>query len=198
MKIVFNAADHTYTLNGVSVPSVSTIIMPAYDFRFVSAEAMAKASKHGTMVHKTVELFERGTLNLDTLHPFLSDHLKQWQKFKNECQFTYLRGEQLVASERHQYCGTYDCDGLLGDSELLLDLKTGQKYPPHALQTAGYKTAAIEMGLLPPDIRRGSLYLSRDSYELSFHTKDTQDVPAFLGLRTFRRWKEDHKWLLKN
>lgn len=193
MRVRFDPEAHAYTLDGNAVPSVSGIIMPAYDFRFVKPEVLERAAALGSMVHKTVELFERGTLNLDTLHPFLHDHLKQWLRFKDECNFTYVRGEHIVYSEKYQYCGTYDCDGRFSDSQVLLDIKTGSKYEPHKLQTAGYKIAAVEMGILQQDCRRASLYLDRKGYELSFHQRDTQDVPAFLGLRTFERWERDNK-----
>lgn len=188
--IVFNEAEHTYTMDGVRVPGVSSLIeMVNEELRFVKREDLERARVLGTKVHRTIEMFERGTLDEKQLHPFLAAHLKQWKTFKSDLRYVTIHTEQIVHSVQHRYCGTMDSFGELNEAPFLPDIKTGGKYRVHKLQTAGYKIAGVEMGLIPQDTRRGSIYLSEDSYELVFHPRDVLDVPAFISCLTLNRWK---------
>jgi hypothetical protein len=197
--IGFDAATHRYTLDGMPVPGVSEVLTPAYDFRFVDAGAMERARDLGTKVHRTVELFEQGTLNLATLHPVLLAHLDQYRRFKDDFRYVSLGQEVKVASRRHRYCGTLDNWGRFepaqaGEPEeyALPDIKTGAIYAPHKLQTAAYKLAAVEMGFLPKTAKRLSVYLAEDQYEVRWHTHNAIDEAAFVALRTFHHWSEHH------
>lgn len=196
--ITFNAEDHTYTLDGKPVPGVSEILEPMYDFRFVDPAALERSRDFGKKVHKTVELFEAGDLKRDTLHVTLNNHLTQWERFKEDFLFLPIAHEILVASRKYSYCGTFDCHGLLlpqnpGDVEehLLLDVKTGEEYDAHKLQTAGYKTAAVEQGILPVSTKRASLYLYEDGYDVRWHNNKLDEV-AFLSLATIKYWRKHH------
>lgn len=198
MELRFDAASHTYTLGGRAVPGVSTIIEPAYDFRFVNAEAMEKARDKGHKVHKTIQLHEQAELKRDTLHETLAKYLAQWERFKEDFGYVPLGIEVPVHSVKYQFAGTMDSHGVLipqdadGDQhELLLDVKTGEEYEPHKLQTAGYGIAAVERGILKKGHKRASLYLSEDGYALRWHTGLHDDV-AFLALLTFHRWRQSH------
>jgi len=190
--VTFDQATHTYRMGGVVVPSVTQCLEAAYDFRFVDAAVLQKAADFGTKVHKTIELFEQGRLNRATLHPLLNAHLEQWIKFKREMAFVVTSTEQLVYSTKRRYAGTMDCYGVLGGDEMLLDVKTGGVYAPHQLQTAGYKMAAVEMGVMSNSARRSSLYLREDEYEIRFHSGGSDDV-VFMSLLNFTHWRRDQK-----
>lgn len=193
MKIDFNAEDHSYAIDGIPVPGVTRCLEPMYDFRFVDPEALERAADMGRKVHKTVELFELGTLVRASLHPILEAHLQQWEKFKREMKFRPRRFETKVASKRYSYAGTYDSDGFfeevqgIVECEALLDIKTGDPYPAHKLQTAGYKKAGVDMGLLTPKCKRACLYLSEADYKIAWHVRD-MDEPVFLGMVALHHW----------
>lgn len=196
MKIDFNAADHSYMIDGQPVPGVTRCLEKLYDFRFVDPAALEAAADLGRKVHKTVELFELGTLVRANLHPVLEAHLQQWEKFKAEMSFRPRRLETMVASRRYSYAGTYDIDGFfdevqgIPECEALIDIKSGAAYSAHKLQTAGYKKAAVEMGLLSPKAKRACLYLSEDDYRLAWHVRD-MDEPVFLGLVALHHWERN-------
>lgn len=197
--ITFDEASHRYTLDGKAVPGVSEIIEAAYDFRFVDAAAMEKARDLGKKVHKTVELFEQGTLDEKTLHPLLHKRLDGYKRFKDDYRYVSVAQEEKVASRKYGFCGTLDNRGLLlpahvadPEEELLLDVKTGDEYAPHKLQTAGYKIAAVEMQLLNPNAKRLSLYLDEDGYRVRWHTHNAMDEVAFISLRNFYHWSKHH------
>lgn len=200
--IGFNEADHTYTLDGRPVPGVTSALDMLYDFRFVSAEALEASRDLGSKVHKTVQLFEDGTLKRKGLHSVLDNHLIQYERFKSDFNYVCAATEVFVGSRKHQYCGQLDNHGLLlpfpempdaADAEqaLLLDVKTGEEYPAHHLQTAGYLEAAVEMGLLPSSTKRASLYLSEDGYRFRWHNGQYDRV-AFISLINVTHWRRHH------
>lgn len=195
-KIEFNEADHTYRLDGQPVPGVSEIIEASYDFRFVDAAAMEASRDKGKKVHKTIELHEAGRLNRAKLDPVLDRHLAQWERFKADMGYVPEAGEVMVASKRYGYCGTLDSRGIWlpgfvdreNERAALVDVKTGAEYPGHRLQTAGYKIAAVEMGLLPDSTLRASVYLEEDGYAVRFYDHYA-DEAAFAGLAMYANWK---------
>lgn len=192
MTVEFDEPSHTYKLNGQPAPGVSSIIELDYDFRFVKPEVMERARIMGRKVHKTIELFEKDRLGGE-LHPFLQSHLTQWQRFKDDMNVVVLRSEEIVYSERHGYCGTFDLSCLINDEPFMPDMKTGGVYSAHKLQTAAYKIAAVERGIVPKESRRCSVYISADEYQVVFHKDDLMDTTAFLGLLAYKRWKDKQK-----
>lgn len=191
--------EHVYVLDCNEVPSVSSIIEHLYDFRFVKADVLEKARDYGKKVHRTIELAHQQRLNRDTLHPALLNPLKGWEKWCRDFGFIALGFEVSVAHRRYRYAGTMDTFGVQMDSTgrtecaMLPDVKTGAHYAPHKLQTAGYRLAGADMGLLPADTRRGSVYLFPDSddYDWIAHPHN-MDEAAFLGLNTAHHWEKHH------
>jgi hypothetical protein len=170
---------------------VSTIVDPLYDFRFVKPEDLEKARRRGTAIHKTVELYELGRLNESTLHPFLAGCLKQWLDFRKTMQYVPKLLEQQVHSEKWGYAGTFDNAGMMAGTEYLLDLKGGQKYEPHKVQTAGYKIAGVERGIISESALRASLYLDDGGWEIEYH-RNEGDRAVFLSLLTIHKWREQN------
>lgn len=196
--IEFIEEGHRYLLDGREVPSVSGIIESGYDFRFVDPDKLAAAADFGTKVHKAIQLHEEGRLNRATLATELDLRLIQWERFKADCGYLPEACEERVASKRWQYAGTMDSRGLWlpgfsnptgEEMAALVDVKTGQEYPVHKLQTAGYKVAAVEMGLLPASTLRASVYLDADSYTVRYHDNNAADEMAFCGLAAYANWK---------
>jgi hypothetical protein len=138
-----------------------------------------------------------GTLDRVSLDPILERHLQQWERFKFDFGYIPAGFEVFVASRKYRYCGQMDSHGILlpsGDEpehELLLDVKTGMPYAPHVLQTAGYKRAAVEQGILGKDAKRASLYLDEEGYQIKWHTSPMDDV-AFLSALNLHHWRQHH------
>lgn len=188
MILTFDPEKHEYALDGSPIPSVSKVIEPLYDFRFVSPENLERARQRGHAIHKTIELFEQNRLNFETLHPDLWKCLEQWMDFKEVTSFVPRRQEQMVYSEKYGYAGTFDTDGTMAGDEMLLDIKGGQKYEPHKIQTAAYKLAGVERGILTENCRRASLYITPDNWTLEFHRDEGERV-VFLSLLTVLKWR---------
>lgn len=193
--IEFDEETHSYRMDGKPACGVTKPLELLYDFRFVKEEDLERARDLGKKVHKTIELFEDGTLVRSSLHETLEKHLLQWERFKADFGYIPAAFEVFVASRKWGYCGQMDSHGILlptndtPECELLLDVKTGLDYMAHELQTAGYKEAAVEMGILTDKAKRASLYLDEDSYSLKWHNHPL-DRAAFLSSLTIHHRRQ--------
>lgn len=198
-QLTFDEIKHEYKLNGFTIPNVTTILQRAglVDFTFVSEELLAYKSDLGKKVHKTTELFDKGTLNKEKLHPTLKGYLNAWIKFCWEMKF--IPHEDFIEWKTfhplYKYAGTVDRIGTMLDKYLSqLDIKSGVPMPHYAIQSAGY-TELYNYGKSKKDQikKRFTVYLSEDgSYKLSEY-KDTNDIRIFFAALTITNFKNKHK-----
>lgn len=192
--IEFDEEEHLYRLDGKPVPGVTRPLEMLYDFRFVKEEDLQRSRDLGKKVHKTVELFEAGSLDRTSLHVTLDNHLVQWERFKADFGYIPRSFERFVGSRKYGYCGQIDSEGILlptddlPEYDLLLDIKTGEEYAAHELQTMGYLIAAVEQGIISEKSKRASLYLWKDGYCLRWHS-NPMDKAAFLSAMTIYHWR---------
>lgn len=108
-----------------SLPSVSEIIAPLVDYTAVSGDVMLRAQEFGTNVHKAIELWLNGTLDIDKLDDGLKKPLEGFRKWlwstypSFQCQSEVRRYHELLG-----YSGTIDL--IIGD-DVIIDIKT-RKY----------------------------------------------------------------------
>ncbi len=155
------------------------------------------AQRRGTFVHQTVELYERGTLNQDTLHPKLKGYLQAWEKAKSDFKIAVVDSEQPVASLRYWYAGRLDILCRMGrqsNALTLIDIKSGQKYleSQAAAQTAAYKEAYNEHieGKAGRITDRYTFWIHPDGTYQHEHQTDGNDLSVFLGLVNQQRWRK--------
>lgn len=140
------------------------------------------ARDRGTAVHKAVELYERGTLDMDALDPVITPYLDAWVAFKNQTGYVAVECEQVLYHHVHRYAGTLDQIGVLRDKSLVLDIKTGTQQAWWAIQTAAYNAVAKRE-------ERYSLELRGDgTWKLIQHT-DKRDINVFLACLTVAGWR---------
>ena len=141
-KFSFDEPTHTYYLDGVKIPSVSEIIAPLSDYSNIGKALLENAANYGKAVHKTIELYIKGTLDEDNLSEPLKRALAEYQKMVQEY---YMRGceiifcEAMLYDEKLIFAGTLDIIA----EEAIIDIKT-RKYNPTTddLQLAGYEILA--------------------------------------------------------
>ena len=58
-ELTFNEFNHTYRLDELIIPSVTTLMKPLSDdvYRTVDPEVLEKAARRGTAIHNAVENF---------------------------------------------------------------------------------------------------------------------------------------------
>lgn len=197
----FNPTNHTYRLDGFSVPSVTAVLAPIDDLSSPSlAQYLEIARQRGTDVHAATERHDLLTRFADKNgawhpeNPTVAPYLDAWKSFLADTQFEIHAVEQVVASKRHRYAGTLDRLGVLNGRRVVIDIKTGATLKPvMGIQLAAYQ-AAVNEGK-PRDEQypyRFICQLRKDgSYKLQEY-KDKADFTVFLALLTIHQWRTQH------
>ena len=195
MQIEFNAERHSYTIDGVPVPSVTSVIQSAglVDFSGIPSDVLDRARRFGTAVHRATELFDKGTLDEDRLDGSIKPYLDAWKCFLKDFQASVIKTELSVGSDKYKYAGMIDKIAIIQNKYVaLIDIKTGVVSPTAALQTAAYKQAFDETA--DEKIER-RLVVKLDKTGRYFITvyKDEFDINVFLACLQIKRWKERQK-----
>jgi len=194
--ITLNKENHRYeTPEGIIVPSYSAIISECAftDWSKIPEFYRNRACDLGSAVHALTEYYDRilpttvmslleeysnslqkWLLDKYQLETNLMKYLLQWMDFRKEYKihkFDYI--EQAFYAKEHFYACTIDrCWG-----SNLLDVKTGNSYNTHQLQTAAQALAMSENDVVVK--KRFNVYLKEDSYEVVEH-KNLGDVDDFI------------------
>lgn len=197
MNIEFNEDQHSYTLDGTPVPSVTTVLSSVgiSDFSMVDDETLTRAVNYGQSVHNMTQLHDEGRLDESTLDPKLKVTLDLWREFKSKYISEWIGIEMRVASKKYGYAGTMDRVAVSKDNELWLpDIKTGVKTIAHPIQTAAYENAFREMTGEKKRINRMTIYLNT-KIKVEFYGKTSHEFKRDFNL--FRCALTVHKFKTK-
>ena len=195
-EVLFDEATHTYTVAGVVVPSVTNILSDISVMKRMDPAWLADASLRGKMVHKAIELFNRGTLDEDDLDPMLEPYLRAWKRFCADHAFVPDQIESIIYSTRWEYAGTVDVVGswksLRRRTPVTIDVKSGVADPAHGPQTAAYTEPLREMGIIEGPVvpQRAVVRVQANGHYIVDHYQDAGDWSIFLAELTGYRFKE--------
>jgi hypothetical protein len=140
----FDQPTHTYTLDGVRVPSVTQVLKPLYNFEGIPLATLNAKARLGTAVHRACELLDNDDLDEESeegraaLAP-LAGYLAGYKKFKSDMRPKLLANEQLLHHPVHRYAGQIDRSYAFEGHVWDVDLKsTVSMSPIVGLQTAAY------------------------------------------------------------
>ncbi len=192
--ILFEAEGHTYSLDGVRVPSVTQILadVTMREYRMVRADVMARAAQLGSAVHSVIELDIRKDLDEDALDPALLPYLAQWRQFVARSGFVPLLSEAIVHSRKFGFAGKLDLFGVLHGRHAVIDAKRCASVPRSAgPQTAGYAIALAEShpnGVpIGAPLDRYALHLTPERWQL-VPLRGRDDARVFLSALTLHQW----------
>lgn len=188
----FDAASHTYTLNGRVLPSVTQILKPiGPDYSTVPADVLEAKRALGVAVHKACELDDEDDLDELSLSEVLQPYVASWRKFRADTGAIVLENERQLFRADLSFAGTVDRLATLQGDFWLLDLKTAAD--PHAsygVQLAGYELL-LQGGRGP--LRRGTVHLRDDGTYRLHEFKNPNDAACFRALLSLHQWKESNK-----
>lgn len=145
----FAPETHTYTLDGLEIPSVTAVLKAnglSGDFSRVSPAVLEHARARGTAVHAAAHYLDEGDLNESSLDADVTPYLDAWQAFKAERHVELLALELRIACPVYRFAGTIDriarVQGIRG--QIILDIKTSTPYGA-AYQTAAYAILAAHL-----------------------------------------------------
>jgi len=214
MSLQFEPASHTYTLDGVVVPSVTGVLKASglIDFSQIPPSILETARARGSRVHAAIHYYNEGDLNWDTVDDKDRPRINAWLTFLQQRQFQILKAEFRVYSRRYGYAGTGDVVGLLDGRLALADFKCGEPEDVAAdLQTAAYAGALYEMGSDPAPandwvrdvlahkgpLQRLSIQLRRSGIPKVDPYTNPRDFREFVALVEARRIVEARKGYFK-
>jgi hypothetical protein len=105
--LAFDPETHTFLVNGESLPSVTTIIKQAGltpDYSFVDPWYLER----GTFIHRATELWEKGTLDDDTVDPEITGYLTAYKSFRADWRDRVTGQEVRLWHPRYRYAGIID------------------------------------------------------------------------------------------
>lgn len=194
--VEYNDTSHTYTINGVQFPSVSTVLGMFCDFSRVPKDVLEYKRKIGRATHKTIELYEADTLDVDTVDDSVMPYFESYIKFKAAKPFRVVAAEQIVYSKKHRIAGRLDFNVVFDGNQDIwqIDAKcVAQMSPETALQTSAYVACWNEMGNAKIK-RRGGLQLQpTGAIARLFPYTDKNDFLVFLNALNLYRWVSNHR-----
>lgn len=194
--VEYDDPTHTYRVNGVVFPSVSTVLGMFADFSRVPKDVLEYKRKIGKATHKAIELYEATTLDVDSVDPTVMPYLESYIKFQTMKPFQVVAAEQIVYSKKHRIAGRLDFNVVFDGSPDIwqIDAKcVAQMAPETALQTSAYVACWEEMGR-DKIKRRGGLQLQPDgSIAKLFPYKDKSDFQVYLNALNLYRWINNHR-----
>lgn len=128
MQIEYIDSTHQYMVDGVLVPSVSTLVAYATGdiYKNIPESILEQARIHGTAVHDAIENYERTGATTEEYAKEIGSYLELKEKYI----LNVKDMEQIVNYENH-FCGRYD---ILDQEGTLWDIKTTSKYHQENLE----------------------------------------------------------------
>lgn len=179
----FYEETHTHTIGGAIVPGITTLLKPLYDFSHVPEHILSAACSYGSNVHKSVELYCYGTLDIDELDPKLISPLSAFQQWLKDYRFktSDFIVEVPMGDPRLMVACIPD---LILDGKLIVDLKTRKaNHVTDSIQTVCQEHIWKQNGgERVKEYERRVLELKQDGTYTYTKVNDRQAMPRFRKL----------------
>ena len=169
-KITFDAENHQYYIDGVEVPSVTTVCrFLAYDQKSDKPWLAREAADRGTRIHAACAMIDYGEEPEEDFET--AGYLKAYRRFLKDYRPDWDGIEYIVGCAVLGIAGTIDRFGTLYDGRTcILDIKTGSQLhdAPLRAQLTGYQW------LLPPHFTAKYLYALQLSKDGTYHLREVR------------------------
>jgi hypothetical protein len=188
-KVVFEESSHTYRDADGPLHSVSKICASLGDeFKYVKKDVLEYAATRGTHVHSACELFDKGTLDFDSLDEVIKPYVEGYINFIEQSNFEVLYVEKQIVDHVRRFAGRLDRVGKVGNQWYVLDIKTAGSLSP----TVGLQLAAYQSCLSPIPYKRVALHLKKDGTYRLVEYPDPNDLAVFYAALLVYKWKESY------
>jgi hypothetical protein len=184
----FDPITHSYTVDGLKVPSVTQILSAVglSDYSRVPKNVLEEASVRGSAVHRIIEMSDMG--QLIECPEWARGYLSAWERFLIEKSVCILECETIIFNEKLRYAGTLDRVALVSGKTYILEIKTTQEeMRGHQIQTAGYKLAYKPSVVNRCPVLRAAVYVRADgTYSFKEHTRPGAENVFLSALQVYR------------
>jgi hypothetical protein len=200
----FDEATHCYRKAGRSVPACTHILSSGglVRFDFVNKDLLERSSDIGRETHRACHFYNQGKQFIcdDAVRGYLNSWIVWCDKVGFRARISEHR--QIASLNGMEYGMQIDAEGLVRNEETIVDLKTGQVYPHHAIQLAAYAAGLDHPKLETPMGRfrtrkRIVVQLQEDGKLAKIHRFDDKsdfDVFAATLFTTYWRMKNDKSY----
>lgn len=195
MTLHFDPDSHTYTLDGVRLPSVTEILKVLGDsYAGVPADVLERKRQIGSAVDAAITLDINGELDEASIHPSWAGYFAGFRKFWRDERLTresVIDIQKPGYCEKRKYAGTPDANLILRERASVIDWKcTLRLMPTVGPQTAGY--ALMNCGEAGLRIPRYALQLREDGDYRLVKLEDRSDFTVFCAALTVYQWRQRH------
>ena len=190
-ELSFDEAHHIYRLNGLVIPSVTTLMKPLSDdfYRTVDPEVLDRAAKRGTEIHNAVENYTQ--FGIEDISPayagYFAGFIQWWERRKP----VPLATECRVYHKILRYAGTADLICTINGRLTLVDYKSSAQVNTKlcAVQLEGYDRAYESHGIKIED--RLILHLTKNGYQEVPFQRDPKCWSVLSSLMTIRNYMNE-------
>lgn len=185
-ELTFDDASHTYFLNGLVIPSVSSIMEPltAEKYKGISDSTLSNAADKGTIVHNSIENWIK--FGIDDIPSEYRGYFDGFLEFWGKSNPQVIGSEIRTYHKMLAYGGTIDLLAYIGDTLTMIDYKTTCVVSDMTcgVQLEGYDQALASHGIKVE--RKMILHLSKDGKwkEIDYPVNDPQRWRVFGSLKT--------------
>lgn len=125
-EFLFDETTHTYTLDGVVIPSVTEICAPITCGKYPPVGVVQQAAARGTRVHELCALYDMDALP-DEIEAGLVGYVKAWAAFCRDYKPVWTHIESPLYGEidsGQPFAGTLDRIGKIDGLTRIVDIKT--------------------------------------------------------------------------
>lgn len=192
-ELHFDEATHTYTKDGVVIPSVTQVMesVGIIDYSMIPWETREVALKRGSDVHLLTQFEDEGDLLEASVEPHLRGYLAAWRRFKVEHEI----GRLPITLMEHRGCHDFGYAGTLDrlfGTRVLLDIKTGAAPWWVRIQLAAYREMLKRGPLIriALELHKDGTYRPRECPMLEHR----YDFDTFVAALRIAREKEGKAW----
>ena len=194
-ELSFEESTHTYKLDGVEIPSVTTIMKPLSQslYKTVDEAVLNKAAERGTIIHNAIENFIKFGFS-DCPHEYITyfHAFLQWCK---DYSVEIIQSEFKTYHKLMKYAGTIDLICKIGGEKFIVDYKTSASVNRMltGVQTEAYAKAFESHGMKID--KKAILHLTKyGKYDfIEYNHNDYESWNVFVALMTIRNHIEKYQ-----
>lgn len=133
-------------------------------------------ARKGTYVHKAVQLFNAGNLDLATVDETIRPYVEAWKSFLDMERIRIVASEKIVYHVGLDYCGRLDMIvewERMSRVPIVMDLKSGSRSKEHAVQIAAYNLAEFS------DSRHGAVVYLKPTGKFALEILNPMDMDVW-------------------
>lgn len=123
-ELTFEEASHTYRLDGLIIPSVTTLMKPLSEAYYggIDAKVLGRAADRGTSVHSAIDLYCR--FGIIDIEPELEGYFEAFKAWFKDYDVKPYATETRTYNKSLLYAGTVDMSCSERGVDTLVDFKT--------------------------------------------------------------------------